>query len=1093
MIAWFTRNGVAANLLMLLLIVGGLGSLIGIKKELFPLFSLDTITVRVPYLGASPEEVEEGVIFRIEEALQGLDGIEELRSNAQENSGSVSILVSRGYDISEVKDEVKTRIDAITTFPEETERPIIEEFLIQRDIIWIGIYGDADELAMKRLAQKIRDDLVQLPEISQAFVRGVRNYEVSIEVSENALRQYGLTFDDVMEVVRDNSLDLPAGQIRARGGEILLRTKEQAYRGEEFADLVLISRVDGTQIRLGDVAQIVDGFEDVSVTSEFNGKPASLVLVREVGRENPLKISAAVSRYLEEARNTWVPDGIEVESWADSSYYLEGRLNLLLENGAIGFGLVLLSLSLFLRPTLAVFVAVGIPVSFLGTFLIGPFFGLTINLISMFAFILVLGIVVDDAIVVGESVFSEYQKNGPGVESAIRGTEKVATPVTFAVLTTIVAFCPVFFFPGLMGKFLVTIPLVVIPTLAFSLVQSKLVLPYHLSLCKVGARRKRSEINPLSRLQRKISDGLEWFVIHIYRPNLKIALEYRYATWAAFLSILAISIGLVVGGWIRFVQFPDVPSDFIQLELQMPEGTPAEETARTMQRIDRALDEVSREALARGEIDPVAHKGLFVGFFTLTGGPNPESTSFGSNIGSMIVELAKSEIRDSNSFEVAEAWREKVGELPGARRLTFTASAGGPVGLPVDIRLTGPDFVQLQAAALEIQQRLAEFEGIYDIRNTYSEGKHEIKIKLKDNAHTLGLNASDLARQVRRAFYGGEAQRIQRGQDDVRVMVRYPKAERESIGNLENMYIRTKSGRAVPISEVAEISFGIGHAGISRIDRQRAVNVQAIADKDIASPTEINEAIYPMNPYQKRIYQLMGQEVKPSITEEVLAKYPGVVPVKSGEAKDWEELQPVLYAGMLFVVIAIYTLLAIPFKSYIQPLVVISVIPFGIAGAILGHMVDFQDLGTFQDLSTLSFLGIIALSGVVVNDSLVLVHYINNLRLQGVPLRDAVIRGGMVRFRPILLTSVTTFVGVFPILLEKSLQAKFLIPMATSLSFGVLFATFITLLLVPSLYLILEDLVRVTKRFGKWTFQLYAGDPVPEAASAGLSMAQGKE
>ena len=406
MIAWFTRNGVAANLLMLLLIVGGLGSLVGIKKELFPLFSLDTITVRVPYRGASPEEVEEGVVFRIEDALHGLDGIEELRSEARENSGLVSILVSRGYDIRKVKDEVKTRIDAITTFPQETERPIIEEFNIQRDIVWIGIYGEADEITLKRLAQKVRDDLVQLPEISQAFLRGVRNYEISIEVSENALRQFGLTFDDVMKVVKDNSLDLPAGQIRARGGEILLRTKEQAYSGEEFAALVLISRGDGTQIRLGDVAEIVDGFEDVSVTSEFNGKPAALVLVREVGSENPLKISSAVTRYLEEARDTWIPDGIEVEGWADSSYYLKGRLTLLLENGAIGFALVLLSLSLFLRPTLAMFVAVGIPISFLGTFLIGPFFGLTINLISMFAFILVLGIVVDDAIVVGESVFS---------------------------------------------------------------------------------------------------------------------------------------------------------------------------------------------------------------------------------------------------------------------------------------------------------------------------------------------------------------------------------------------------------------------------------------------------------------------------------------------------------------------------------------------------------------------------------------------------------------------------------------------------------------------------------------------------------------
>ena len=1080
MIAWFARNGVAANLLMLLVVVGGLGALMGIKKELFPKFSLDTIFISVPYRGASPEEVEEGVIIRIEEALQGLDGINELTSNAQENFGAVTIQVTRGYDLRKVKEEVKTRIDAITTFPLETERPIIEEFEIQRDVIWIGIYGEADEVTLKYLAEKVRDDLVQLPDISQAAVQGVRNFEISIEVSEHALRKYRLTFDDVMRVVRGNSIDMPAGQIRTKGGEILLRTKEQAYTGEDFAELIVISRDDGAQIRLGDIATIVDGFEDHSVITEFNGKPASLVVVREAGKESPLKISKAVKDYLEASKHTWIPEGIEMVGWSDASYYLQGRLNLMVENGAIGFVLVLLSLTLFLRPSLAMFVAVGIPVCFLGTFLIGPFIGLTINLISMFAFILVLGIVVDDAIVVGESVLTEFQKNGPGVESAIRGTHRVSTPVTFAVITTIVAFFPIFFLPGLMGKFLMTIPLVVIPTLAFSLVQSKLVLPYHLSLCRVGDKKPRSQLNPISRLQRKVSDGLEWLINASYRPTLKVALEYRYATWAGFIAILAISIGLVIGGWIRFVQFPDVPSDFIVTELRMLEGTPIEETTRAIRKLEKALEEVSQEAIARGEIDPVAHKGLFVGSYIISLGPGPAASSIGSNMASIIVELAKSEIRDSNAFEVTDAWREKVGDISGVQRLIFQANAAGPVGLPVDIRLVGPDFDDLKAAAVEIQERIGEFEGVYDIRNTYSEAKQEIKIKLKKHAHTLGLNASDLARQVRMAFYGGEAQRLQRHQDDVRVMVRYPKADRGSVGNLENMYIRTQSGAAVPISEVANIEFGAGYPNITRINRQRSVNVQAVADKDIANPTEINRALYPVNPSKKRFMEMIGQEVQPSITEQVLAQYPGIVPVKSGEAKDMEELMPVLISGMLLITVAIYALLAIPFKSYLQPFIVISVIPFGVAGAIMGHMVNFQDLGTFQDLSALSYMGIIALSGVVVNDSLVLVHYINELRSQGVPLREAVIRGGVGRFRPILLTSVTTFVGLFPILLEKSLQAKFLIPMATSLSFGVLFATFITLLLVPSFYLILEDVIRILERLKKWIIGLYSSPPIQQ-------------
>jgi multidrug efflux pump subunit AcrB len=1073
MIAWFTRNGVAANLIMLVMVVGGMFSLLHIKRELFPQFSLDTIVVRVPYLGASPEEVEEAVNIRIEEALQGLEGIKEIRSTAAENYGAVNVVVEKGYDLRKVKEDVKTRVDAITTFPVETERPIIEEFLIQRDTIWISIYGDADELTLKHLAKKVRDDVVQLPGVSQAFVRGVRNYEISINVSEDKLRKYGLTFDEVMRVVQANSLDLPAGLIKSSGGEILLRTKEQAYVGGEFAGIVLISRPDGTQVLLSDVAEIDDGFEDVSIVSDFNNKPASLVLVREVGRESPLNISKQVYKYVDESMETWVPEGIQLEAWGDSSFYLKDRLNLLIENGAIGFVLVLISLSLFLRPSLAFFVAIGIPVSFLATFLVGPVLGLSINLISLFAFILVLGIVVDDAIVVGESVFTEFQENGPGIASAITGTQKVSTPVTFAVLTTIVAFLPIFFLTGLMGKFFVSIPLVVIPTLLFSLVQSKLVLPYHLSLCHVGDRKHRDRLNFISRFQRRFSDGLEYFIRNVYDPIVERALDWRYATLAGFVALLIISVGLVLGGVIRFVQFPNVPSDFILVQLEMPEGTAPEETGRAIDRLVEGLEEVRHEMMNEGEIDPVAHKLVAVGYSTMTGGPNPESTIIGSNIGSIVVELAKSEVRDSDAFQVVEKWRKKVGRVPGARRLTMQASASGPVGLPVDVRLTGPDFEQLKAASQEIQARLEEFEGLNDIRDTYSDGKQEIKIKLKDSARGLGLNAADLAQQVRQAFYGGEVQRIQRDQNDVRVMVRYPREERASIGNLEKMYIRTPAGTAVPMSEVAEVEFGFGYPGISRVDRQRVINVQADADKSVANPTEINAALYAMNPLKKLFKKLLGEELEPSILEEVLEKYPGVIPVKDGEAKDFEELLPVLFGGIIFVLVIIYTLLAIPFKSYIQPILVISAIPFGIAGAIFGHLISFQNFGTPQDLSTLSMLGIIALAGVVVNDSLVLVDYINKLRANGVPLRQAVHQGGIARFRPILLTSLTTFVGLVPILLERSLQAQFLIPMATSLSFGVMFATFITLLLVPALYLILEDIKRIAGKLLRPVKQLY--------------------
>lgn len=1046
MIAWFARNGVAANLLMLLIVVGGVASMLLSKRELFPQFSLDAITVSVPYLGAAPEEVEEAVVIRIEEAIQGIDGIKEVQSTAVENMGVVAVMVQKGYELSKVKEQVKTRVDAITTFPEETERPIIEEVLINRDTIWISIFGNTDERSLKEMAERARDEIVEIPGISQAEVQGVREYEISIEVSEHTLRKYGITFDEVVAAVRGASLDLPGGLIRAESGEIQVRTKEQSYRGEEFESIVLRQLPDGGKLLLSDVAKVVDGFSEQTLITRFNGKPCSMILVQEVGRENPLEIADLVYDYVENARKQWVPEGVEMVAWGDSSFYLQDRLDLLINNGLIGFGLVFLSLALFLRPSLAVFVAIGIPISFLGTFALAPFIGLTINLISLFAFILVLGIVVDDAIVVGESVFTEYQKNGPGVDSAIKGTHRVATPVMFAVLTTMVAFTPVFILPGLIGKFFYMIPLVVIPTLAFSLVQSKLVLPYHLTLCHVGDKKGRDQLNLFSKVQRAFSDKLEEFIQNIYTPFAQKMIHFRYLIAAGFIAIMILSIGLVGAGWVRFVQFPNVPSDFIMVELEMAAGTSIEETEQVMNLVESKLMEVADLEEQRTGFNPIKHRGIMIGYSSTGGGPSVGSYSSGSNLGSVIVEMAKSELRDSSAFEVSKKWRELIGEIPGARRLIFHASASGPVGLPVNVRLTGRDFDTLKAASLEIQERLKQYDGLFDIRDTYAEGKQEIKIHAKENARSMGITAALLGSQVRSAFYGAEAQRIQRGKHDVRVMVRYPEQERKSLANLQKMRIRTPDGREIPISEVAELEYGYGYPGITRIDNKRVINIQADADKDVANPTDINKELYD------------------TVLPEILEKYPGVTPVKDGEAKDFEELLPALLGGIIFVLIAIYALLAVPFKSYVQPLIVLFVVPFGIAGAILGHFV------TFQELSILSFLGIIALTGVVVNDSLVLVDYINYLiREEGMPMHEAVWKGGVARFRAILLTSVTTFVGLIPILLERSLQAQFLIPMATSLSFGVVFATFITLILVPCSYLILEDMDRILKfLFGGW-------------------------
>ncbi|EDY84675.1 RND transporter, HAE1/HME family, permease protein [Verrucomicrobiia bacterium DG1235] len=1038
MIAWFTKNGVAANLMMFVFIIAGLGAVATTKRELFPDFSLDMITIRVPFLGASPEDVEELVIVRIEEALQGVNGIKEINSVATEGYGSVTVTVDKGYSASRLNDDIKTRVDAIPSFPENTERPIIEEILIPKDVIRVSIYGDASESEIKKMARRVRDELVEINGISQALVQGARDYEVSIEVSENALRNYRLTFDQVVNAVRSNSIDMPGGTIKAQGGEIQLRTKEQAYRGDDFADIVLLTSPDGAKVYLKDIAAIRDGFAEQDIATRFNGKPSTDVLVREVGDENPLQISRDVYDYVDRAMETWVPEGVYLEAWADSSYYLQGRIDMLLKNGLIGFILVLVSLTIFLRPTLAIFVAIGIPVSFLATLAVGPFVGISINLLSLFAFILVLGIVVDDAIVVGESVFTEFQKGGPGVQSAILGTHRVSTPVTFAVITTMVAFIPIFMLPGTIGKFMGVIPFVVIPTLAFSLVQSKLVLPYHLSLCHVGDKHARGKLNWFSRMQRAISDGLERFIETRYRPIITFAVKWRYYTLSTFILFLVIAIALPVSGVIRFVFFPSVPSDYLSMGLTMIEGTPFSETERALKRIEDALEEIRAEDAAKGLIDPVKNKAVFLGSQPNSGGPGGGAgASSGSNVASIILELAKSEVSDSNATEIGERWRAKIGEIPGARRLNVQSSASGPVGLPVDVRLTGRDFTQLKAASLEIQEKLKEVTGLFDIRDNYSEGKRELKIRLNENARALGINAFDLGRQVRNAFYGAEVQRVQRDKEDVKIMVRYPRSDRESLGNFENMRIVAPNGARIPISEVAELEMGMGYPAITRLDRNRVINIQADADKRAITTNEINFEVYEV------------------ILPEILAKYPGVTPAIGGEAKDLAEAGPAMIGGALIVIVLIYALLAVPFKSYIQPLIVISVIPFGIAGSIFGHLSGpgFK----IQDLSLLSILGIIAMAGVVVNDSLVLVDRVNRLRAEGMDMHKAVINGGQQRFRAILLTSITTFAGLMPIMFETSLQAQFLIPMATSLAFGVAFATFITLLLVPSIYLILED------------------------------------
>lgn len=1055
MIRWFTQNGVAANLLAGIVIAAGLFTASTIKLELFPELDLDMVSVAVPYPGAAPEEVESGIIELIEDRIQDVEGIKKITATAGEGYGSVLVEIERGYDAGEVSDKIKVRVDAIDNFPEEAEEPTVEELLIRNEVISLAVYGDAGVKTLKEIAEFIRDELNVRENITQVDIKGVAEFEISINVSETALRQYGLTFADVVQAVRNASVDIPGGSIRSRGGEILLRTTGKAYTGAGFEDIPVLTRGDGAVVRLRDLATVDDGFVDDPLITEFNGQRAVLLRVFAVGDESALDVSARVLAFAE-TMDQELPPGIRVEAFRDFTYYLKGRLQMLIENGIYGLLLVLLILTLFLRPSLAFFVMLGIPISFLGAILFLPALGISINLASLFGFILVLGIVVDDAIIVGESVFTQFQKHGgPGVEASVAGTRRVSIPVTFAVLTTIVAFLPILTIPGFLGKFFYPIPVVVIATLVWSLIQSKLVLPYHLTLCNVGGGR-RGEINWLQRQQRKIADGLESFIERRYRPFLKRAIEFRYATVAAFVSILMVMLGLLAGKHLPFVFFPPVPSDYIVAKLVMPEGTPVELTTRAIGQMQAGLEKLIAEIEAEGHGEPFQNAVVTIGAqpFEGSGGPMGEALqNTGTHIAEIAVELTKredlaagGEVEALSAPKLANRWRELIGPMAGVKELSFNANAAGAAGMPIDIQLSGRDFDQLQAAAEAIQDKLATYEGLFDIQDNYSSGKREIQLKLLPTAEPLGLRQADLGRQVRAAFYGVEAQRIQRGRDDIKVMVRYPPDERRSVENLEDLRIRTPDGREVPFDAVANFEITEGFAAITRVDRRRVINITADADKSVADLGLIKA-------------DLRGGDEATGFLDQLTAETPGINWSFEGEAREQADIFASLQQMTLIALFIIYALLAIPLKSYIQPVIVMIVIPFGLIGAIGGHLI----MG--QPMSILSVLGFVALAGVVVNDSLVLVDFINQERTDGKPLRQAIQDAGSQRFRPILLTSLTTFAGLLPVLFETSLQAQFLIPMAISLSFGVLFATGITLLLVPAFYTILEDLREGTVRF----------------------------
>ncbi|MCA8941751.1 MAG: efflux RND transporter permease subunit, partial [Planctomycetes bacterium] len=900
-VSWFVYNPVAANLLMLAILVGGLISTFSAKREVFPEFQPNIVSVSVVYPSASPEEVEESICSRIEEEIRGVDGIKEIKSTASEGIGLINAELIVGTDTSEALDDIKSRVDALDTLPEDAEQPVITELKPRRQTLSVAVSGNTDERSLRNWGQRIRDEIAQLDGITQVELSIARPFEIAIEVSEDTLRRHGLTFDDVVTAVQRSSLDLPGGSVKTDGGEVLLRAKGQAYSRREFEDFVLWTRPDGSVLRLGDVATVIDGFEDTEEFARFDGEPAVLIDIFRIGDQDALAISEEVHDYIERKRHE-LPEGITLTPWRDESVLLEGRLWLLIWNGVIGFVLVFAVLTLSMRLKLAMWVSLGIPVSFLGALWLMPMFGTSINMLSLFAFILVLGIVVDDAIVVGENVFTKSREGLRGIDAAVRGAREVAVPVTFAVLTTIAAFVPMLNVPGPIGELWAVIPIVVISTLIFSMIESKLILPAHLR--HLDTRPPTNAIGRgWARFQGFFADSLEGIAKNLYRPTLAWALDRRYLTVAIATTILTITVGVIAGGYVRFVFFPPVDGDNVVVDLTMPAGTPAEQTFAELERMEAV-------ALSLRDEFPGDIRNIMTSIGTQPfrktqdeGGGKIVRGNSGSHFGEINIQLSPSEVRETGSKAIERRWRELTADVPGAVEVKFSSSLLN-VGADLEIQLLGDDQEVLRDAVTKLENKLAEYPALSDVSNSYREGKAEIELDIRESAEPLGLKLEDLARQVRQGFYGAEAQRVQRGRDDIKVMVRYPESERTSLGDVERMRIRTPSGDEVPFATVAEVRYGRGPAAIQRVDGKQAISITAEVDEDESDANEILA------------------DLRRSFLPELVADHAGLSYSLEGEQQQQQDTLDGLSTGSLFALLLIFGLMAIPFGSYLQPLIV---------------------------------------------------------------------------------------------------------------------------------------------------------------------------
>ncbi|CAD2224862.1 Transport protein [Pseudoalteromonas sp. 3J6] len=1026
LIAWFARNPVAANLIMIFVLIGGLLTALTIRKQAFPQFESNWVSIQAIYPGAAPQEVEEGITIKIEENLEGTEGIKRLITYSNRGYAQAWVEIEEKYDAKEALDEIKAQVDSINTFPAGMERPVVQREKFQQEVMILALYGDMSYYQLKELGNDIKDELQNLPHVNLVDFYSGLDYEIGIEISPDKLREYGLTFRDVSNAVQSFSTNMSAGQIRSDTGYISMRVEKQAYRGGEFEKLPLITLPDGAQIKLGDVATINDGFEEGLLYSKYNGKN-SLSFEIDASKDQDITVVAKVlKKYLADKADQ-LPAGVKLSPIVDLTYYLEGRLDMMVDNMVWGGILVMLVLALFLPLRLAFWVMMGLPVSFLGAFLFMPigFLDITINMVSLFAFIIVLGIVVDDAIVVGESASAEIEKHGHSLNNVIRGVKRVAMPATFGVLTTIAAFLPQAMASGPSAAFSKAIGVVIILCLIFSLIESKLILPAHIAAMNP---RKPNPKNPLHKLRNAVDSGLKHFVEHYYTPFIGRCIHYRYTVIIGFLCILIVSAGLFAGGMVKFVPNPKIPHDFPRISLEMNLASSEQATLETARKIENVLLSVDKEL--KQQYGQSMIRDLSV---SLRGRTNA----------SIMAILVEPHLRPIDTFELSTMWREKMPPLPGLKTLTIQDSifGGGRDDGDVSFRLEGKNADELKEVSSKLKAKLQSMEGVGDVNDSLQSATDEVQLDLKPLAYSMGLTLADVASQVSFSYYGLEAQRILREGEEIKVMIRYPQSERNSISNIQDTRIITPAGAEVSLSEIAIVKLVDGVSSIRRENSNRTINVWAAVNSDEVEPFAI------------------AQEIRDVYLPALLKNYPGVKSNVAGRIQEEMESANEQLRDFAISLMIIFALLAIPLRSYSQPLIIMSVIPFGVVGAMFGHMA----LG--MTMSGLSMFGIIAVAGIVVNDSLVMVDFVNKARAEGVAIKEAVMQAGARRFRAILLTSVTTFIGVMPIIMETSLQAKIVIPMAVSLAFGVLFATVITLILIPCQYVALEDTKRLIRKW----------------------------